>query len=45
MLVEPTPDNLKKFETWLTHERQDFVFFADWVPRCYRLAVLRLART
>lgn len=44
MLVEPTPDNLKKFETWLTHERQDFVFFADWVPRCYRLVLFCLTR-
>ena len=38
-LIEPTVENLKKFEQWVLSSDQGQVFFGEKVNKCYKLNV------
>ncbi|KAJ3223790.1 Lysine-specific demethylase 7A [Clydaea vesicula] len=35
--IEPTPQNLKKYELWTSNSSQGEIFFGETVPNCYKV--------
>ena len=38
-IIEPTPENLEKYEQWVSSSDQGQVFFGDKVDKCYKINV------